>query len=32
VNFGVLVLYEKDQSPKTQVKEALQVGFTYNLF
>lgn len=32
VNFGVLVLYEKDQSPKTQLKEALQVGFTYNLF
>ena len=32
MNFGVLVLYEKDQSPKTQVKEAIQVGVTYNLF
>jgi len=32
VNFSVLVLYEKDQSPKTQAKEALQVGVTYNLF
>ncbi len=32
VNFNVLVLYEKDQSPKTQAKEALQVGVTYNLF
>lgn len=32
VNFNVLVVYQKDQSPKTQVKEALQLGVTYNLF
>jgi hypothetical protein len=32
VNFGVTVLYEKSQSFKTQVKEALQVGFSYILF
>ncbi len=32
VNLNVLVIYEKLQSPKTQVKEALQLGFTYTLF
>ena len=32
VNFNVLLIYEKKQSPKTQVKEALQFGITYNLF
>lgn len=32
VNFNVLVIYEKKQSPKTQLKEALQLGITYNLF
>ncbi len=32
VNFNVLVVYQKDQSPKTQVKEALQLGVSYNLF
>lgn len=32
VNLNVLVIYEKIQSPKTQLKEALQIGFTYNLF
>jgi Protein of unknown function (DUF3078) len=32
VNLNVLVVYQKDQSPKTQLKEALQLGFTYNLF
>jgi hypothetical protein len=32
VNFGVNVIYEKSQSYKTQVKEALQVGFSYILF
>lgn len=32
VNFNVLVIYEKKQSPKTQVKEALQLGVTYTLF
>lgn len=32
VNFNVLVLYEKSQSPKTQTKEALLLGFTYNIF
>ncbi len=29
VNFGVLVIYEKKQSLKTQLKEGLQLGFTY---
>lgn len=32
VNFGVLVLYEKSQSPKTQVKQAMQMGLVYSLF
>ncbi len=32
VNFNVLVIYEKKQSPKTQLKEALQLGITYTLF
>lgn len=32
VNFNVLVIYEKKQSPKTQLKEALQFGITYRLF
>lgn len=32
VNLNVLVIYQKDQSPFTQLKEALQLGFTYNLF
>ena len=32
VNFNVLLIYEKKQSPKTQVKEALQLGITYTLF
>ncbi len=32
VNFNILVLYEKSQSPKTQMKEALQMGLTYSLF
>ncbi|NLT49593.1 MAG: DUF3078 domain-containing protein [Ignavibacteria bacterium] len=32
VNFNVLVIYEKSQSPKTQLKEALQLGITYTLF
>jgi len=32
VNLNVLVVYEKNQSLKTQLKEALQLGFTYNLF
>lgn len=31
-NLNVLVIYEKSQSPKTQVKEALQLGITYTLF
>ena len=29
VNFGVLVIYEKKQSLKTQLREGLQLGFTY---
>ncbi len=32
VNLNILVLYEKSQSPKTQLKQALQMGFTYSLF
>ncbi len=32
VNLGVLVIYEKAQSPKTQLKEALQLGITYTIF
>ena len=32
VNLNVLVIYEKSQSLRTQVKEALQLGFTYTLF
>lgn len=32
VNLNVLAVYEKSQSPKTQLKEALQLGITYTLF
>jgi Protein of unknown function (DUF3078) len=32
VNFDVLIVYQKDQSPKTQLKEALQLGVNYNIF
>ncbi len=32
VNLNVLVIYQKDQSPKTQLKEGLQLGLTYTLF
>ncbi|MCX7880809.1 MAG: DUF3078 domain-containing protein [Ignavibacteria bacterium] len=32
VNLNVLVIYEKQQSLKTQIKESLQLGITYNLF
>lgn len=32
VNLNVLVIYEKAQSPKTQLKQALQLGVTFNLF
>lgn len=31
VNFSFLLVYQKDQSPKTQIKEALQLGVTYTL-
>jgi len=31
VNLAVLLIYQKDQSLKTQVKEALQLGITYTL-
>lgn len=31
-NINVLVVYDKIQTPKTQLKEAIQVGITYNLF
>ncbi|NUN08737.1 MAG: DUF3078 domain-containing protein [Ignavibacteriaceae bacterium] len=32
VNLNILVIYEKKQTPKTQLKEALQLGIVYNLF
>ncbi len=32
VNLNVLIIYKKIESPKTQVKEALQLGFSYALF
>ena len=32
VNLNVVVLYDADQTLKTQVKEALQIGITYTLF
>lgn len=32
VNFNFLLIYERSQSVKTQMKEALQVGITYTLF
>ncbi|MDF1611658.1 DUF3078 domain-containing protein [Stygiobacter electus] len=31
VNFNFLAIYEKAQSPKTQIKEGLQVGFVFNI-
>jgi hypothetical protein len=31
VNFNYILLYEKNQSPLTQTKEALQIGITYTL-
>lgn len=32
VNFNVLLVYQLDQSVKTQLKEALQISITYSLF
>ena len=32
VNLNVLVVYDADQTLKTQIKEALQIGITYSLF
>jgi len=32
VNLNVLTIYEKNQSLRTQIKEALQIGITYTLF
>jgi len=32
VNFNVLLVYDKDESAKRQLKEALQLGFSYTLF
>jgi hypothetical protein len=32
VNLNVLLVYDADQTLKTQVKEALQIGITYSLF
>ncbi len=31
VNLGLLLIYEKIQSPKTQFKQALQIGITYTI-
>lgn len=32
VNFGLLLIYEKAQTYRTQIKEGLQVGFVYTVF
>ena len=32
INFNFLLIYEKDQSLKRQIKEALQLGISYTLF
>jgi len=32
VNLNILLIYDVDQTAKTQLKEALQIGITYNLF
>ncbi len=32
VNFNFLLIYDEDQSLKRQIKEALQLGFSYSLF
>ncbi|ROL62396.1 DUF3078 domain-containing protein [Bacteroidetes/Chlorobi group bacterium ChocPot_Mid] len=32
VNLNLLAIYEKNQSLRTQIKEALQIGITYTLF
>lgn len=32
VNLNILLVYDADQTLRTQVKEALQIGITYNLF
>jgi hypothetical protein len=32
VNFNLLLVYDVDQSLKTQIKEALQLGISYRLF
>lgn len=32
VNINVLLIYDKDETVKTQLKEALQLGISYNLF
>lgn len=32
VNLNILTLYEKSQSPKTQLKQALMLGLSYSLF
>ena len=32
VNLNVIVLYEKLESPKTQIKEGLNVGISYTVF
>lgn len=32
VNFNFLLIYDEDQSLKRQIKEALQLGFSYSIF
>ena len=32
VNFNFIAVYERSQSVKTQIKEALQIGVAFNLF
>lgn len=32
VNLNILTIYEKSQSPKTQLKQALMLGLSYSLF
>ena len=32
VNFNLLLIYDVDETLKTQIKEALQLGVSFNLF
>jgi len=31
-NFNMLVIYQRDQSSRTQIKEKMQLGITYRIF